>query len=262
MKEISCNGSTVKYRIHAAKSTENAEKIMFLHGTNSDGNSSFSNVKNEFIDKLDVVIPDYAGCGESTLPCSLDVEGLADQIISIIENCNFDKPIHLVGISLGAVVAAVVAAKRPSFVNKLILTAPWASSDDIRFTFMFKTWYELELKDKRMATAFGLSHVLSPKKLSDLSNETIDMICNKESKNIEERIKIGLNINITEYLKEIKSPTLVLGLSYDNLIPTYMVKKVSSLIPNSIYDEIESGHAVQIENPSIWIDKIKEFIEY
>ncbi|CDH03049.1 MULTISPECIES: alpha/beta fold hydrolase [Xenorhabdus] len=262
MKEVTCNGSTVKYRIYSTKNPESSETIMFLHGTNSDGNSSFSSIKNEFIDKFNVVIPDYAGCGESTLPCSLNVDGLADQIISAIENCNFDNPVHLVGISLGAVVAAVVAARKPSLVNKLILTAPWASSDDARFTFMFKTWYELELKDKRMATAFGLSHVLSPQKLSELSTETIDMICSKESKNTEERIKIGLSIDIVEYLNKINSPTLVIGLSYDNLIPTYMVKKVSSLIPDSKYSEIESGHAVQIENPSTWINKIKEFINY
>ncbi|MDX7985870.1 alpha/beta hydrolase [Xenorhabdus sp. 12] len=260
MYTVNSNGSTVKYRMYPANNKDHAETIMFLHGTNSDGNSSFSHIKNDFIENLNVVLPDYAGSGESTLPRSLDIEGLADQVISIIEDGNFDKPIHLVGTSLGAVVAAVVAAKQPSSINKLILTAAWASNDDTRFNFLLKTWYELELQNKRMATAFALSHAFSPQKLSEFSHETIDMICNKESKGIAERIKIGLSVNIMEYLVKIKSPTLVIGLTYDTLIPAYMVKEVSSLIPNSLYDEIESGHAVQIENPLPWVNKIKQFI--
>ncbi|MDE9544626.1 alpha/beta fold hydrolase [Xenorhabdus bovienii] len=236
--------------------------IVFLHGTNSDGESSFGHIVSEFAKDNTVIIPDYAGCGNSTLPQGeITVDQLAEQIAAIIKD-SVKSPVALVGTSLGAVVAAVVAANYPELISKLVLTAPWASSQDARHQLMFQTWLALEQNAPDSATAFGLSHVLSPAFLTSLGSEKIKQICSKASaKDTDKRIQLGLNIDINESLSMIKQPTLVIGLEFDTLIPIYQVEKVHQKITQSQYSEIASGHAVQMENPQDWINCIKNFLQ-
>ncbi|OTA17367.1 carboxylesterase [Xenorhabdus vietnamensis] len=253
--------SFVSYRKEFQEDQQSNKKpIVFLHGTNSNGNSSFGEIKKAFGGDRTVIIPDYAGCGDSELPSgTVTIEHLAEQIAAVIEDSS-NIPVDLVGVSLGAVVAAVVAAEYPSLINKLILTAPWVTNNDPRHQLIFNTWLHLELNDKASAMAFGLSHALSTEFLSSLGHETIQRICSQpEEKEIERRIALGLTINIKNYLNKIDKETLIIGLSRDTLIPPYLVREVYKNVKNSAYKEINSGHAVQIEKPTEWIDVIKDF---
>ncbi|OWO84392.1 carboxylesterase [Photorhabdus luminescens] len=235
--------------------------ILFLHGTNSDGESSFGHIVSEFSEERTVIIPDYAGCGKSTLPQGeITVERLAEQVAEIIKDSS-KAPVDIVGTSIGAVVAAVVAARYPELVRKLVLTAPWATSQDPRHQFIFQTWLKLEMNSPDDAMAFSLSHVLSPEFLMSLGDEKIKQICNKPSaKDIDKRIKLGLDIDICDLLSHIDKPTLVIGLTFDTLIPLYQVERVHQSIKGSKYAEIMSGHAVQIENPKDWVACVKNFL--
>ncbi|WP_339378856.1 alpha/beta fold hydrolase [Xenorhabdus sp. BG5] len=261
-KVIKLKDSLVSYRQEFPENKQSHKKpIVFLHGTNSSGNSSFGEIKKAFSSERTVIIPDYAGCGNSELSSeTLTIEHLAEQIAAVIEDSGH-TPVDLVGVSLGAVVAAVVAAKYPHLVDKIILTAPWATNSDPRHQLIFNTWLHLELNDKASAMAFALSHALSPEFISSLGHETIQRICAQPAeKEIEKRIALGLAIDIKEYLTQIDKNTLVIGLSRDTLIPPYLVREVYKNINNSTYKEINSGHAVQIEKPTEWVSLIKDFI--
>lgn len=261
-KVIKLKDSLVSYRKEFPGDTQNNKKsIIFLHGTNSSGDSSFGEIKKAFSSDRTVIIPDYAGCGNSELPPeTLTIEHLVEQVAAVIEDSSH-FPVDLVGVSLGAVVAAVVAAKYPNLIDKLILTAPWATSHDPRHQLVFNTWLHLALNDKPSAMAFALSHALSPEFIASLGHETIQRICSQPTeKEIERRIALGLSIDIKDYLPQIDKNTLVIGLNSDTLIPPYLVREVYKNINNSTYREINSGHAVQIEKPTEWVSLIKEFI--
>ncbi|MEQ1974788.1 alpha/beta hydrolase [Xenorhabdus sp. SGI240] len=261
-KVIKLKDSLVSYRQELPENSQNNKKpIVFLHGTNSRGNSSFGEIKKAFSSDRTVIIPDYAGCGNSELPSeTLTIEHLVEQVAAVIEDSS-NFPVDLVGVSLGAVVAAVVAAKYPKCIDKLILTAPWATSSDPRHQLLFNTWLHLELNDKPSAMAFALSHALSPEFLSSLGHETLQRICSQPGeKEIEKRIALGLTIDIKEYLTQIDKDTLVIGLNSDTLIPPYLVREVHKNINNSTYKAINSGHAVHIEKPTEWVSLIKDFI--
>ncbi|MEM7163001.1 MAG: homoserine O-acetyltransferase [Bacteroidota bacterium] len=64
--------------------------------------------------------------------------------------------------------------------------------------------------------------------------------------------------NLKKALQAIKMPTLVLGIDSDILIPTRFQKQLASLIPNAIYEEIDSdfGH----DGFLVETDKIKKKI--
>ncbi|MGO1297322.1 MAG: alpha/beta fold hydrolase [Vibrio sp.] len=240
---------------------KNSTPLILLHGTNSDGEGSYGNIHPYFSNDRIVIIPDYAGCGDSSLPENeLSVELLVDQILAIFADSGYEK-FDVVGHSLGAVVAAVLASKHPHYINKLVLSAPWCNSNDTRHQLLFNTWKELEKSNPKLSMSFGLSHVLSPSFLAKMDNHVVETICNsKNDAETSRRIQLGMEVDIISELKGITSETLVIGLTFDTLIPTYMVQDVAKLINNSQYKEISSGHAVQIENPSDWVEEIHQFI--
>ncbi|MDC9592648.1 alpha/beta fold hydrolase [Xenorhabdus sp. IM139775] len=258
---IELKDSFVSYRKEFPEVQCHKNPIVFLHGTNSSGNSSFAEIKTAFSRDRAVIIPDYAGCGNSELPPeTVTIEHLAEQVAAVIAESSH-TPVDLVGVSLGAVVAAVVAANYPNLINKLILTAPWATNRDPRHQLIFKTWLHLERNDKASAMAFGLSHALSAEFLSSLGQETLQRICAQPAeKGIEERIALGLTLDIKNDLTQIGQETLVIGLNRDTLIPPYLVREVDKNIKNSTYREINSGHAVHLEKPTEWVNLIKDFI--
>ncbi|MDO6704923.1 alpha/beta fold hydrolase [Photobacterium sp. 1_MG-2023] len=261
-RTVKLSHSTVSYQIYIPDDTreDTLPPLVFLHGTNSDGESSFGRIHPEFSLNRKVIIPDYAGCGDSTLPCDgISIETLVDQVVAILESCEVDK-VDLVGHSLGAVVAAALAGSYPAYVNRLILSAPWCDSGDPRHQLMFRTWKALEESDTQLSTSFGLSHVLSPGFLSGMGEEMIEKICKRESPpNTPIRIELGLNVDIRHYLEKIHARTLVIGMAYDTLIPLHMVQVVASRIKDCEYCEVGSGHAVQLENPSDWSREISGF---
>ncbi|PHM73750.1 alpha/beta fold hydrolase [Xenorhabdus kozodoii] len=245
-KAIKLKGSLISYRKEFSEDPQsNKNPIVFLHGTNSSGNSSFGEIKKAFSRDRIVIMPDYAGCGNSELPPeTLTIEHLAEQVAAVIEDSSHIS-VDLVGVSLGAEVAAVVAAKYPNLIDKLILTAPWATNDDPRHQLIFNTWLHLELNDHASAMAFALSHALSPEFISSLGYETLQRICAQPAeKGIAKRIALGLSIDIKKHLIQIDKDTLVIGLNNDTLIPPYRVRDVYKNINNSTYKEINSGHAV------------------
>ena len=73
------------------------------------------------LDGWTVVTYDLPGHGEAPTPAErYTVEDLADQLSVMIEDEGL-APAHLVGVSLGGLVAQVVAARRPELVDRLVV---------------------------------------------------------------------------------------------------------------------------------------------
>jgi len=71
-------------------------------------------------ERYHVIAPDLPGFGKSPGPFSL--QACADAVVDLIgEYQPADQPVHLCGMSLGALVAAQVAAEHPASVRRLIL---------------------------------------------------------------------------------------------------------------------------------------------
>jgi len=67
-------------------------------------------------ERYHVIAPDQPGFGRSPGPLSL--EACADAVADLVDECG---PVHLCGMSMGALIAARVAVERPGSVRRLIL---------------------------------------------------------------------------------------------------------------------------------------------
>jgi pimeloyl-ACP methyl ester carboxylesterase len=67
-------------------------------------------------------------------------------------------------------------------------------------------------------------------------------------------------VDISQYVRNIKSPTLVVGMKQDQLVPVRYARRFREAIPSSEYVEIDSGHAAATEKPAELRKIIEEFL--
>jgi pimeloyl-ACP methyl ester carboxylesterase len=238
-----------------------APALMFLHGTTGEGETHFGHLADRFSDRRKVLLPDYAGSGTSSLPdgpFTLDL--LVDEVVGIIDRSS-TAPVDLAGFSLGAVVAAALAATHPERVRRLVLIAGWVSSHDARHQLVFDTWARLEHAAPELFARLGPILAFSPPFLNSLGRDGIDQMLSTGLPHATGRqIDLGQRVDIGDRLPLITAPTLVVGCTYDGLVPVEHARALHDAIARSRYTQIDSGHAVMFEKPDELTQLLRSFL--
>lgn len=97
------------------------DAIVFVHGY-ADSKESWLEVAGAFTPTHFVYMPDLPGYGEAPMPADgdLGVEKEAERLAEFIRSTG-RAPVHLAGISMGGLIAGIVAARHPKLVRSLAL---------------------------------------------------------------------------------------------------------------------------------------------
>lgn len=235
-----------------------ARQLVILPGWGGTHDSwqTFSHLaKNDF----QVILIELPGFGSE--PCPNEIWGVADYAKFVnkkIKELNLIKPI-LLGHSFGGQVAAYLAATEPQLISRLILSGaaairPERSLKRAIFGAIAKTgkiFFALPLINKFSATAQKYLYKLAGS--SDYAATT----------GIKREIfKKIVRQDLTEELKLIKTPTLVVWGALDSYVPLTIGKKISALIKNSRLEIIPGGkHGLHLQMPEKLYSIVKNFID-
>ncbi|YCK34093.1 alpha/beta fold hydrolase [Actinomadura sp. ATCC 39365] len=143
--------------------------LVMVHGTGGDAATNYGHLVQNFTDIRTVITPDYAGSGETADPGGdLTLDLLIEQVAATFPE---GGPSDLVGFSLGAVVAAGIAARYPERVRRLVLIAGWTHADDPRLRLGLRTWARLAATDPESFAAYGPLVGFSPAFVSGLGED-------------------------------------------------------------------------------------------
>ncbi|MBF8189289.1 alpha/beta hydrolase [Nonomuraea sp. K274] len=249
MPTVTHNSGTVHYR-----RAGHGPGLVMVHGTGGDAVSNYAHLVPGLTDLRTVITPDYAGSGQTADPGGdLTLDLLAGQVAA-----TFEGPSDLVGFSLGAVVAAAVAAERPELVRRLVLIAGWTHVEDSRLELGLRTWARLAATDPASFAAYGPLMGFSPGFVSEAGAEAL--MAGEPPHGTLRQIELDLRVDIRELLPKIAAPTLVIGNTQDHLIPVRHARALHAAIPGSEYAELDSGHVVLHERPADVIALIRDFI--
>jgi len=258
MPTATADGAAVHYT-----TTGTGPPLVLVAGTGLPAAVNYGHLAPAFADRRTVVLPDYAGSGATTEPAGeLTVEILAHQIAAVAEAAG-DGPVDLVGYSLGAVVAAAVAATHTHLVRRLVLVAGWASSDDPRLQLLMDVWQGLERLDHELFNKFLQLNVFSPGFLSAIGHDGLTQLLAGAppiTEGMRRHMALDRTSDVRELLPKITAPTLVVGLTHDQVISIDHARTLREAIEGSRYAEIESGHGVVFERPDEFVRVIREFL--
>lgn len=183
-------------------------------------------------------------------------ETLAEDAAAVMD-ADGDVPVHVVGWSLGAAAAAVLALEQPDHVTSLTLITPWARTDP------------------HLATAFGVLHGLvargSPASaelatlwfilsrgavnaagdgLAHSAQTTVDASGYPEPTVLAGYLDGAARFDVLERLPDLAVPTLVIGAAEDRLVDVDHAREVADAVPGATLRVIEgpgASHAVPVE---------------
>ena len=238
--------------------------VVLLHGT-SGKSEDWSQVVEQLASHRSVIRPNYAEPGAGT--DSANAPGVSDFAERVVAAAGAGgrRRFDLVGYSLGAAVAAFIAAEYPEMVRSLVLVSGFSYGGDPRMGLQFDLWLHLARTDRIALGKLLLVSGLSPEFLSVFDENTIDGIIQSfvaisDWPLIEQNIRVDLALDVREQAKKIKAPTLSITGKYDQIVPSFYTQELADLIPSAKRVEIPSGHLSFLEKPTDLASAILPFL--
>ncbi|MEV0288886.1 alpha/beta hydrolase [Kribbella sp. NPDC050820] len=220
--------------------------LVLLHGTGGSVRSHFGRLFAMLAPRYRVIALEFAPApaGEA-----LSLDWLVRQVNAVLGEAT-DEPVVLVGYSLGAVVAAAMAAAHPARVKDLVLVAGWMKSDSQQ-RLRNAVWQRLRqanspaLREFMLYTSYG-----APFLAARTEPEIEDMLARVSVDGRDEQMELNRDVDLSSILDKIRARTLVIGCTYDQMVPLHHSHSLLGAIADARLATIDSGHAVIIERPA------------
>lgn len=258
---VAVGTATVSYAVDGS-----GPGLVLVHGTGGSADANWGHLVAGFAADRTVVRPDYAGSGATRDHGGpLELDELVAQVAGAAEDAGV-APFDLVGFSLGAAVAASLAAQRPELVRSLVLLGGFASTvADARSQVQFELWRRLVDTDPdafaRLAVLTGFSPAflagMTPAELEGAIAETVRTMPPGTGRQAD----LDLRVDIAAQLADIAVPTLVIGQTRDHMVPVELSRALHAAIPGAAYAELDTGHLGLLEQPDLVSETIRDFLD-
>lgn len=197
-----------------------------------------------------VLLADNRGAGETLTRFPFTLEDIADDIHDIWDELNIDQS-HVLGISMGGMIAQIIASEYPSKVSSLILIS--SSANDSYLTDIASSdWGSTQESIEKKLSNYFANDFYNKNKL--LVKSMAKVMLKKQSGGFDEGAYLQRQAinesNLTRIQEGIKCPTLVLHGKEDAIIKVEAAVDLEMKIAHSralIFDGI--GHLLLAEKP-------------
>ena len=247
---------------HIAKGE--GDVILFLHGVGGGAYSWMPQI-NSFSMNYRAVAWNMPGYGKSALDGRMSFAGLADALLALLDDEGWDR-VHLVGHSMGGMVAQQFSVDHQDRLHSLVLsaTSPAFGNPDGDFQKKF--------------VAARLAPLENGSTMADLANELVetmmgensdahgrqlafDCMAEVPSRTYRAAIECIVTFEQRANLPHIVVPVLVLAGENDTNAPPPMMAKMATKISGSRYVCLPSlGHLANLEDPLAFDAVVDEFI--
>lgn len=196
---------------------------------------------------------------------ALHLEQLVAQVGAVIGAVRAQtggRPVSLMGYSLGAVVAASLAAQQPEAVRQLILVAGWMKTDAHQ-RLRNGVWRALRQAGLDTIRNYMLYCAFSPDFLAARTPQELAGMADKIGLDpfVDQQMALNADIDITAQVPHIQACTLIVGCAQDQMVPRAHSQQLFGAIDDARYTEIASGHGVVFERPAELLYHIDAFLQ-
>lgn len=255
MPEVTLEETVVHY-----DRTGDGPALLLLHGTAA-SREQWGPLTELAKDRFTVLAPDFPGSGLTADDGGpITVPALAAQAEAVLDHARVERA-HVVGHSLGGVVAAQLAGTHPGRVRSAVLHAAWPVTD-VRQDAEFRYWLDL-LRTGTFARMLPLM-AFGPRYWEQATAESNEQLV----KTLETVIQPGANrqieadraVDLRPVLGRITAPVLVLGSAHDRIVTADQQRELAAAIPHARAAEIDAGHGAPAELPDEFARVVLDFV--
>jgi len=219
-----------------------------------------------------LIVFDNRGVGKSdkpSYPYTMDI--FAEDLRAVLDTSGVEKA-HVLGVSMGGMIAQYFALKYPSRIKSLILVATHHGGKDIvpppmeTIQAMFGP-SPPDVKSERDLYRYKMRYAFSAKWYSE-NRETLERLIElrlaepQPSEAYLNQASAVLSFNLSEEVSRIRAPTLIIHGDEDLVVPVGNAYKLHEKIPGSTLIIFRgAGHLVNIERASEFNETVRIFIE-
>jgi 3-oxoadipate enol-lactonase len=263
MSFLNVNGVTIHYRYIESSVTDPVKRcFVFINSLGTDFRI-WEEVSRELHTFGSILMFDKRGHGLSDM--TSDTNGLndfANDLLALLEKLSVGKCI-LVGLSVGGMIAQIIANLKPMMVERLVLC-------DTRHKIGNAQIWNERISAVRESGIAAISDGVMQRWFSETFRRDESVKVSGYKNMLERTPVLGYiqtceairDADLTDIARQIKIPTLCLVGSEDGSTPPEEVKQLSELIEGSGYKVIKgSGHIPCVDNPKELSALITEFIK-
>jgi 3-oxoadipate enol-lactonase len=257
MPEARINDTTLYYEEHGK-----GFPLVMIQGFMGDHSAWFSQVR-AFKKYFRVITFDARGLGKSSLsrvPYTIPVQ--AGDVLGLMDFLKIDRA-HILGISLGGMVAQEVAINHPERVVKLVLAATFPATDSKYIGEKVKVL----ARNRATANIDESLNILAPLAFNNpVTRSAIRLVAytpwvRRLNPYVKQMRSVG-DYSALEYLDRIQSPTLVIAGSRDRIILPHSSEIIADKIPGAKLVMINGGpHALFMEKCRQFNREILQFLQ-
>ncbi|WP_375400339.1 alpha/beta fold hydrolase [uncultured Amnibacterium sp.] len=162
------------------------------------------------------------------------------------------EPVALVGVSVGAVLAMRVAARRPELVSQLVLVAGWLAPP-VKLTAFADTWARLRREQS------GALNAVSAAALTSIDG--FERARGLPGTPATDRL-VALAARLgAAGAESVRAPTLVIAADHDELAGPAESRLLFVTIPDARLATVPTGHAALVERPAEVLRLVGDFLE-
>jgi 3-oxoadipate enol-lactonase len=212
-------------------------------------------------------MPDYPGHGNRPLPPieQFTLAAIADEIAS-----SYDGPLDLVGVSMGASVAAYVAVRHPDRVRSMVMAAGSAGRSKGELPEVTEMQQQRAADQVRLGMAGTLDSTLTRwftrAALDQPDHPGVAYVRQRWLNNDPHAVAatwlcLG-KAAVRDDMPNVRVPVTVLGGRYDVAATPAAVTALQALLPNSRLAFIEGPHMLPLENPAEFAAAVRQHLDW
>jgi len=215
-----------------------------------------------------VICPDLRGHGETAAPEGIyTIDGMADDVIELLDALGLVQPLVLGGLSMGGYVALSIAERFPHRLRGLMLFNTRAGADTPETA---RVREDLAQIVESSGSVAAVAETMVPKLLApstrdrrpDLVEKVGAMVTRTVPRAVAGALRgMAIRPDRTGVLPSLRLPTLVMAGADDLLIPLDESRRMAAAIPGaSLVVVPDAGHLAPLENPAVADEAILQFL--
>jgi len=216
-----------------------------------------------------IIIFDNRDAGRSeNAERAYEIKDMATDTVELMKKLNIEKA-HILGISMGGMIAQEIALNYPEYVDKLILASTICGTPKSILPSK-KVMAELTKEREGYTQEELIENFINLLYSDDFVKSNLDLMKDAKRRMLKAPIKADaykrqlraiLKFNTGRRLKDIKAPTLVIHGKKDIVLPPENSEIIANLIPNAKLQYFEkSGHTLFSHKPEKTVKAVLKFL--
>ncbi len=234
--------------------------VVFLHGLGGDHSVWLYQVP-ELCSRLPVITLDLRGHGRSTIPeRPFGMAAMALDVARLLRELGAERA-HIVGLSLGGMVAQQFALDHPQAVASLVLADTLCATPDSFRDVAQASLQFIEQNDMATVAQSRITAAFSDHVDPVLREYVIDRIARNDKAAYLSAARAAFSFAAAQSIHAIQAPTLVLCGEDDRVTPLPLSEEIAARIPGARLARIAgAGHISNLERPREFNRIVLEFL--